>query len=73
MVVYLIFFALAYILVWILLTIAFLVVKGVVLILAILFSGKRRGGADEPGIRRAVLHIYTVVAEIPAPYRSKFS
>lgn len=72
MVVYLIFFALAYILVWILLTIAFLVVKGVVLIMAILFSGKRRG-ADEPGIRRAVLHIYTVVAEIPAPYRSKFS
>ena len=43
MVVYLIFFALAYILVWILLTIAFLVVKGVVLIMAILFSGKRRG------------------------------
>lgn len=42
MVVYVIFFALAYILIWILLTIAFLVVKGVVLILAILFRGNRR-------------------------------
>ena len=42
MVVYVIFFVLAYILVWILLTIAFLAVKGVVLILAILFRGKRR-------------------------------
>ena len=48
MVVYLIFIALAYILVWILLTIAFLVVKGVVLIMAILFSGKRRGGQTNP-------------------------
>lgn len=43
MVVYVIFFALAYILVWVLLTIAFLIVKGVVLILAILFSGRHRG------------------------------
>ncbi len=42
MVVYVIFFALAYILVWILLTIAFLAVKGVILILAILFRGKGR-------------------------------
>ena len=59
MVVYLIFFALAYILVWILLTIAFLVVKGVVLIMAILFSRKRRGGRRTRNTQSRPAHLHS--------------